>query len=320
MILGLRDFPARPGRLRRRAASRYRNPARPPTYGTLTGTRRSIPASGSTGSARAGGSGSPCSMQPQVADAVRKRVEAFQTAGISGVDLFLAAFGPALEEFSRHWPLRRGEPRDRPQERRGQRTLLEEPWDPYAVSPEDALDVARREVKRWRLERLTHLKANADLDPATAFFVLAWDTQRKPPGGSRAGRPARRTGGGGETGAVLSGRKGRSDRTVQRQGTRRVPCPASVRYNTPICIPWTGREDRRLLCASRPRSRTRAASASPSWSTRAEARPPHRRLHRSDRLRTGFREAPPGGRLTNALQPGDRLVVSELSRTSRPRS
>ena len=119
-------------------------------------------------------------VEPLVAGAVRRRVEEFQRAGIGGVDLFLAAFGPALEEFSRHWPLQRGEPRDRPQERRGQQTLLEEPWDPYAVSPEDALDVARREVKRWRLERLTHLKANADLDPATAFFVLAWDTFRAP--------------------------------------------------------------------------------------------------------------------------------------------
>ena len=119
-------------------------------------------------------------VEPLVAGAVRRRVEEFQSAGIGGVDLFLAAFGPALEEFSRHWPLQRGEPRDRPQERRGQQTLLEEPWDPYAVSPEDALDVARREVKRWRLERLTHLKANADLDPATAFFVLAWDTFRAP--------------------------------------------------------------------------------------------------------------------------------------------
>ena len=55
-----------------------------------------------------------------------------------------------------------------------------EPWDSYAVKPEDALDVARREVKRWRLERLTALQADADLDPATAFFVLAWDTFRAP--------------------------------------------------------------------------------------------------------------------------------------------
>ena len=119
-------------------------------------------------------------VEPLVAGAVRKRVEEFQQAGIGGVDLFLAAFGPALEAFSQHWPLRRGTPRNRPEPRRGQRTLLDEPWDPYAVTPEDALDVARREVKRWRLERLTHLKANADLDPATAFFVLAWDTFRAP--------------------------------------------------------------------------------------------------------------------------------------------
>ena len=119
-------------------------------------------------------------VEPLVAGAVRKRVEEFQQAGIGGVDLFLAAFGPALEAFSRHWPLRRGTPRNRPEARKKQRTLLDEPWDPYAVTPEDALDVARREVKRWRLERLTHLKANADLDPATAFFVLAWDTFRAP--------------------------------------------------------------------------------------------------------------------------------------------
>ena len=115
-------------------------------------------------------------VEPGVARAVRKRVEEFQAAGIARVDLYLASFGPALEEFSRHWPLRRGTPREKPkQRRRAQLTLYEEEWDPYAATPEDALDVARREVKRWRLEQLTHLKADADLDPATAFFVLAWD-------------------------------------------------------------------------------------------------------------------------------------------------
>lgn len=115
-----------------------------------------------------------------MAGAVAKRVGEFQRAGISGVDLFLAAFGPALEEFSRHWPLRRGTPRDRPETRSRQRMLPLEEWDPYAVTPEDALDVARREVKRWRLERLAALKADADLDHVTAFFVLAWDTFRAP--------------------------------------------------------------------------------------------------------------------------------------------
>ena len=121
-------------------------------------------------------------VEPRVAQAVRERVEAFQEAGIAGVDLYLASFGPALEEFSRHWPLKRGTPREVPEERRRRRqqVLFEEEWDPYAATPEDALDAARREIKRWRLEQLIHLKANADLDPATAFFVLAWDAFRAP--------------------------------------------------------------------------------------------------------------------------------------------
>ena len=78
--------------------------------------------------------------------------------------------------------MKRGTPREIPQERRRRRqqVLFEEEWDPYAATPEDALDAARREVKRWRLEQLTHLKADADLDPATAFFVLAWDAFKAP--------------------------------------------------------------------------------------------------------------------------------------------
>jgi len=121
-------------------------------------------------------------VEPLVAKAVRARVKEFQDAGITGVDLYLASFGPALEEFSRHWPLKRGTPREIPEERRRRRqqVLFEEEWDPYAATPEDALDAARREVKRWRLEQLTHLKADADLDPTTAFLVLAWDAFRAP--------------------------------------------------------------------------------------------------------------------------------------------
>ena len=121
-------------------------------------------------------------VEPAVARAVRARVEEFQDAGIAGVDLYLASFGPALEEFSRHWPLRRGTPRGKPTDRLRPRarTLFEESWDPYAVTPEDALDAARREVKRWRLAQLTHVDADEDLDPLTAFFVLAWDAFRAP--------------------------------------------------------------------------------------------------------------------------------------------
>jgi putative DNA methylase len=121
-------------------------------------------------------------VEPLVAQAVRTRVAEFQKAGIGGVDLYLASFGPALEEFSRHWPLKRGTPRTKPESRSRvkQAELFREEWDPYAVTPEDALDAARREVKRWRLEQLTHSKIREELDPATSWFVLAWDAFRAP--------------------------------------------------------------------------------------------------------------------------------------------
>lgn len=121
-------------------------------------------------------------VEPKVARAVRTRVEEFQKAGIGGVDLYLASFGPALQEFSKYWPLKRGSPAPQPEQRRRrkQKELFEEPWDPYAVTPEDALGAARREVKRWRLEQLTHARWKVDLDPLTSFFVLAWDAFRAP--------------------------------------------------------------------------------------------------------------------------------------------
>jgi putative DNA methylase len=119
-------------------------------------------------------------VEPLVANAVRRNVLRFKEAGIGGVDLYLASFGPALEEFSKHWPLKRGTPRPKPEalKRKRQAEIFEEEFDPYAVTPEDALDAARREVKNWKLEQLTHKKGNADLDPATSWFVLAWDAFR----------------------------------------------------------------------------------------------------------------------------------------------
>jgi putative DNA methylase len=114
-------------------------------------------------------------VEPEVAKAVRERVGEFQAAGIKGVDLYLASFGPALEAFSRHWPLTRGTPAPEPKrKRRAQKDMFDE-FDPYAVRPEDALNAARREVKAWRLGQLASLKAKTDIDGPTAFYVLAWD-------------------------------------------------------------------------------------------------------------------------------------------------
>ena len=50
-------------------------------------------------------------LEPRLAAAVRERIADFQEGGIRGVDLYLSCYGPALEEFSRHWPIKRGQPK-----------------------------------------------------------------------------------------------------------------------------------------------------------------------------------------------------------------
>jgi putative DNA methylase len=121
-------------------------------------------------------------LEPKVQAAVRNRIKSYQDAGIRGVDLYLSAFGPALEEFSRHWPVKRGTPKSRPESlrRKKQMEFFEEEFDPYAATPEDALDAARREVKRWRLEQLTNVQRRGELDVLTEWFVLAWDAFQAP--------------------------------------------------------------------------------------------------------------------------------------------
>ncbi len=115
--------------------------------------------------------------EPKVREAVRLRVKEFQEAGIGGIDLYLACFGPALQVFTEAWPLTRGTAR--PEQRKKQKDLFEE-FDPYAVRPEDALEAARREVKQWRMEQLATVKRQHHLDPLTEWYVLAWDAFRAP--------------------------------------------------------------------------------------------------------------------------------------------
>lgn len=116
-------------------------------------------------------------VEPRVKEAVRLRVAEFQAAGIGGVDLYLASFGPALQVFSENWPLKRGRPVQKPRELA---LFPDEEFDPYAVQPEDALEAARDEVKRWRMEQLATVKRKHHLDPLTEFFVLAWDAFKAP--------------------------------------------------------------------------------------------------------------------------------------------
>ncbi|MFH1742480.1 MAG: DNA methyltransferase, partial [bacterium] len=122
-------------------------------------------------------------IEPKVVDAVRNRIAGFQDAGIRGVDLYLASFGPALQVFSEAWPLQRGRavPHPNPPRGRGGKGRGDEAeWDPYAVRPEDALDAARHEVKQWRMDQLATVKRQHHLDALTEWFVLAWDAFRAP--------------------------------------------------------------------------------------------------------------------------------------------
>lgn len=120
-------------------------------------------------------------VEPRVASAVRRRIEEFEKAGIKGVDLYLSCFGPALEEFAKHWPLKRGQPRtEAPKAGRRKKADDGTPFDPYSVMPEDALDAARREVKKWKLDKLLRTHRKAELDPLTEWFVLAWDAFKAP--------------------------------------------------------------------------------------------------------------------------------------------
>jgi adenine-specific DNA methylase len=116
-------------------------------------------------------------VEPTVRQAVRAKVKEFQEAGVGGIDLYLACFGPALQVFTEAWPLTRGTAR--PQPKTKQRDLFEE-FDPYSVRPEDALEAARREVKQWRMEQLATVKRQHHLDALTEWYVLAWDAFRAP--------------------------------------------------------------------------------------------------------------------------------------------
>ncbi|QNP28700.1 DUF1156 domain-containing protein [Cylindrospermopsis curvispora] len=120
-------------------------------------------------------------IEKDIAKTVRNRVEEFQKYGIKGVDLYLSCFGPALQELSQHWPLTRGTPKPSPQTtKKTKQTTLRDEFDPYSVTPEDALDTARKEVKQWRMQQLLGTKRQTTLDSITEWFVLAWDAFKSP--------------------------------------------------------------------------------------------------------------------------------------------
>ena len=102
-------------------------------------------------------------VERKIEDAVRKDIESLRTYGLKPIDLYLAAFGPALQVISEHWGT----------ERELANPLRPGP-DEFKVTPTDAMQVARREVSRHRAEQLSE-RFTRVTDPHTRFYVLATD-------------------------------------------------------------------------------------------------------------------------------------------------
>ncbi len=93
-------------------------------------------------------------VQPKVRQAVMARVPVLEAMGIKGIDLYLAAFGPALQVLSKNWPVR-------------DRTNVE-------VRPEAALKEARNAVVDQRMAQMTEGRY-VQLDPVSRFYLIGWD-------------------------------------------------------------------------------------------------------------------------------------------------
>ena len=103
-------------------------------------------------------------VEQEVATTVRARLPQLEEYNLRPLDIYLASFGPALEVISNSWPLRR------------ELANPLRPSDPFAVTPNDALQVARREVFAARRRRISNLWANNPGDPLTEFYILSQDS------------------------------------------------------------------------------------------------------------------------------------------------
>ena len=84
-------------------------------------------------------------------------------AELKPIDLYLSAFGPALKVISEHWGTER------------ETANMDRLESPFAVTPTDALQVARTEVSRHRSQAISKNWAGNPMDEATKFYILAND-------------------------------------------------------------------------------------------------------------------------------------------------
>jgi putative DNA methylase len=93
-------------------------------------------------------------LRPEVGNIVERRAPEFEANGITGIDLYLSCFGPALNVFSRCWPVL---------DSAGER-----------VQPAQAFAEARRAVAGYRFRKLANSET-AGMDSLTQWYLLAWD-------------------------------------------------------------------------------------------------------------------------------------------------
>jgi len=93
-------------------------------------------------------------LRPEVANLVESRAPEFEANDITGIDLYLSAFGPALNVFSRSYP------------------ILDSTGE--EVRPEQAFAEARKAIANYRFQKLVQTDT-AGFDFLTQWYLLAWD-------------------------------------------------------------------------------------------------------------------------------------------------
>jgi hypothetical protein len=102
-------------------------------------------------------------LKGDVARAARDAARRFSAQGITGVDLTLATYGPALEVLSRRWPVYTGQ--------------LGADGEPERLRPDRALDLAREEAARLKKRDLLGGRT-VEFDRLTDYYLLAWSDFR----------------------------------------------------------------------------------------------------------------------------------------------
>jgi adenine-specific DNA methylase/very-short-patch-repair endonuclease len=96
-------------------------------------------------------------LRPLVTHLVETRAPEFEANDIDGIDLYLSAFGPALNIFSRNYPILDTSGKE--------------------VRPEQAFAEARKAIANYRFHKLAQTDT-AGFDPITTWYILAWDAFR----------------------------------------------------------------------------------------------------------------------------------------------